>query len=100
RIPNEASGLVADAEGTNASRDSREETARSRSRIATQEHDGGIQNYLAVISNGEHAGHTAADQIDSQHWPVDEGDADGRRVEDAQSATARARRPAVRSIDE
>src|SRR2546430_1826334 len=59
-----------------------------------------IRNPQSKISNGQHPGHSAPDQIDSQHRTNHQGDANGGGVKNAQSAAACPGGPSLRGVDE
>src|SRR5712691_12486031 len=73
---------------------------KTRSRISRAGAIGSLSNQEEVLSDGEHTGHTAPDQIDPQHRANHEGDANGRSFEDAARATARSRGTSVCRVDE
>ena len=107
-IPNQASGLSADAESRSllaSIREKKQLDQRSRSRnlkAALEEFKATNTCRLTIrnLENGQHAGYPAPDQIDPQHRADHQGDADGRGVEDAQSAAACPGGPALCGVDE
>src|SRR5437899_592015 len=76
-----------------------ESTTVSNRKIAFTE-DGAKTSNIEHRIDGEHTRHPASDQVDPQHRADYEGDANGRRLQDAQGAAARAGWPALRRVDE
>jgi hypothetical protein len=91
-VPGEAAGLPAHAEGKHPQQHRQQEAVDKELETSSPPRSTSSSPPARSNHQWQHAGSPAPDQIDPQHGADHEGDADGRRIEDAQGAAACARR--------